>query len=155
MPRAIYRCPTLLSAPITHQLHLSHSPSEKKRERGSRDYRTFPLSTFLPFRKIGEIHSSRMSTATNLRECIFFFQRRELSAFFVSMAGARLRSNEFFSAGRERTKINLNLADGNLLTYHERLLAFVLSFSRAFAPRPRKPERPPPLLNQPFYRRNP
>lgn len=44
------------------------------------------------------------------------------------MAGARLRSNEFFSAERERTKINLNLADGNLLTYHERLLGSVLSF---------------------------
>jgi len=44
------------------------------------------------------------------------------------MAVARLQGNEFFSAERERTKINLNLADGNLLTYHERLLVSVFSF---------------------------
>lgn len=89
-----------------------------------------------------------------------FFQRRELSAFFVSMAGARLRSNEFFSAGRKRTKINLNLVDGNLLTYHERGYSpsYSLSFSRAFAPRPRKPGRRGRSLissRRPFYRRDP
>jgi len=57
-----------------------------------------------------------------------FFYQRELLAFFASIAEAQFYSNEFFSAVRERTEINLNLADGNLLTYRGQLLAFVLFF---------------------------
>lgn len=93
-----------------------------------------------------------------------FFRRRELLAFFVSMAGARLQDNEFFSqrGTRERTEINLNLARTVICSRTASAITSSHSFSlwkpwTLFCHRVTAEERQQ-FLNQPrtrpLYRRN-